>query len=250
MYRKYKQRINQSDNPLFPVAVAGILLALEMGLDLGPAFAGITVSHDVINASLKLWSITGLKIMSSAMKVKGQASDVRMSSAPARLRNKLFDVGVVEHSSSDMFSLFAGSIALSPIIGDNSKTMKFSWDAVYPGMKEVDFLALENEGAKANSNGDSNANELYKRDFLASCTEKFYVQEQNSTTNRTVNKPPTSVLGTAMSYIKGNQHDSRPLLSKLREDFYSTRREQKGSLKGKDSNRAKNGHLSWTITFR
>jgi len=242
--------MNQSDNPLFPVAVAGILLALEMGLDLGPAFAGITVSHDVINDSLKLWSITGLEIMSSAMKVKAMQTVGHTVTAPARLRNKLFSVGVVEHSSSDMFSLFAGNKVLSRVFEDNSKTMRLKWDACFPGMAESAFLALENEGAKANNNGDSNANELYKRDFLASCTEKFHVQEQNSTTNRTVNKPPTSDLGTAMSYMKVNQHDSRPLLSKLREDFYSTRREQKGSLKGKDSNRAKNGHLSWTITFR
>ena len=217
-----------------------------MGLDLGPAFVGITVSHDVINDSLKLWSITGLSTMSSAMKVKACTK----TSAPARLRDKLFGVGAVEHSSSDMFKPFAGVVALSRTFEDNSNTMKFSWDDVYPGMEEVDFLALENEGAKANNNGDSRANELYKRDFLASCTEKFHVQEQNSMTNRTVNKPPTSELGTAMSYMKIGKDDSRPLLSKLREDFYSTRREQKGSLKGKDSNRAKNGHLSWTITFR
>jgi len=221
-----------------------------MGLDLGPAFVGITVSHDVINDSLKLWSVTGLSTMSSAMKVKGLAYDGHTSSAPGHLRSKLFAVGVVEHSSSDMFIPFAGVIALSRIFEDNSNTMKFSWDDVYPGMEEVDFLALENEGKKANRNGDSNANELYKRDFLASCTEKFHVQQHNSMTNRTVNKPPTSELGTAMSYMKVDKNDSRPLLSKLREDFYSTRREQKGSLKGKDSNRAKNGHLSWTITFR
>ena len=226
------------------MALAGILLALEMGLDLGPAFAGITVSH-VINDNLALWSLTGLSTMSSAMKVKALQCVGHTSSAPARLRNKLFDVGVVEHSSSDMFIPYAGTNALSRIFEDNSNTMKFSWVAVYPGMKEVDFLALENEGAKANRNGDSKPNELYKQDFLASCTEKFRVQEHDSTTNRTVNKPPTSELGTAMSYMKVSKNDSRPLLSKLREDFYSTRREQKGSLKGK-----KYAHLSWTITFR
>ena len=44
--------MNQGDNPFFPVALAGILLALEMGLDLGPAFAGITASHDVIMKAL------------------------------------------------------------------------------------------------------------------------------------------------------------------------------------------------------
>ena len=98
------------------MAFAGILLALEMEMDLGPAFAGITVSH-VINDNLALWSVTGLLTMSSAMKFKAvQHCDGHTRPAATKLRAKMFTAGVVEHSSSDMFIPFAATYNLSRII--------------------------------------------------------------------------------------------------------------------------------------
>ena len=207
---------------------------------MGPAYANVSLSVEMQGGQL-VSSITNVPQLAKAMNL----SSVKV------LRERLFQMGGVELSSSDMFGAGYSEQERSVLMNDPSKVMRFVFEdqsttpptpLLFRGMSMDNYLAL-----MSNIDWDtdeSSRNETYRNEYM---TGRYHIAIYNSKTKKTTNLAPIAALRNAASKVKGANGLYMPKMSKMQVDFYKSPsiRHEPFSWTPKRNNK----HLTFTVSY-
>ena len=182
---------------------------------MGPAYANVSLSVEMQGGQL-VSSITNVPQLAKAMNL----SSVKV------LRKKLFQMGGVELSSSDMFGAGYSDQERSVLMNDPSKVMRFVFEdqsttpptpLLFRGMSLDNYLALMS--CVVEGTDESSRNETYRNEVM---TGRYHIAIYNPKTKKTTNLAPIASLGDVRSKVRGVTATYLSTLSKMQVDFYKS----------------------------